>query len=93
MKQKNRPVTGSLKERNGKYTAVINAYDENGKRQQKYHALGIPVKGNKRKADAALQEILRQYESEEIKIDRAKAESPLFADFLGEWLELTAPTI
>ena len=63
MKQKNRPVTGSLKERNGKYTAVINAYDENGKRQQKYHALGIPVKGNKRKAEAALQEILRQYES------------------------------
>lgn len=93
MKQKNRPVTGSLKERNGKYTAVINAYDENGKRQQKYHALGIPVKGNKRKAEAALQEILRQYESEEIKIDRAKAESPLFADFLGEWLEVTAPTI
>jgi integrase len=93
MKQKNRPITGSLKERTGKYTAVINAYDENGKRQQKYHALGIPVKGNKRKAEAALQEILRQYESEDIKIDRAKAESPLFADFLKEWLELTAPTI
>jgi hypothetical protein len=46
MKQKNRPVTGSLKERNSKYPAVINAYDENGKRQQKYHALGIPTKGN-----------------------------------------------
>lgn len=93
MKQKNRPVTGSLKERNGKYTAVINAYNENNQRQQKYHALGIPVKGNKRKAEAALQSLLLQYESEEIKIDRARAESPLFADFLMEWLDLTAPTI
>ncbi len=93
MKQKNRPVTGSLKERNGKYTAVINAYNENNQRQQKYHALGIPVKGNKRKAEAALQSLLLQYESDEIKIDRARAESPLFADFLMEWLDLTAPTI
>ena len=92
-KRNNRPLTGSLKDRYGKYTAIINYYDETGKRRQKYHALNIPVKGNKRKAEAALQEILHQYESEEVSIKKAKEDSPLMADFLWDWLKITAPTI
>ena len=51
----NREVTGSLFERNGCYTAVLNLYDKNGKRRQKSVALGIPMKGNKRKAQARLE--------------------------------------
>lgn len=93
MTQNDRPITGGLKERDGMYTAILNIYDETGKRKQKYHALHIPVKGNKRKAQAALDELIRNYESPEIKNERAKKESPLFVDFLLEWLELTAPTI
>ena len=54
---KQREITGSLFERNGKYTAILNLYDENGKRKQKSIALGIPVKGNKRKAQARLEEL------------------------------------
>lgn len=92
-KQRTRPLTGSLKDRDGKYTAIVNYYDENGKRQQKYHALGIPVKGNKRKAEAALQELLCQYEGEEVSVKKAKEDSPLMADFLWDWLKITAPTI
>ena len=53
----NREVTGSLFERNGRYTAVLNLYDKNGKRRPKSVALGIPVKGNKRKAQARLEEL------------------------------------
>lgn len=49
-------VTGSLFERNGKYTAVLNTY-ENGKRKQESFSLGIPVKGNKRKALDILEEL------------------------------------
>ena len=56
-----REITGSLYERNGKYTAVLNLYDETGKRKQKSIALGIPVKGNKRKAQARLEELKREY--------------------------------
>lgn len=52
---KHREVTGSLIERNGRYTAMLNLYDESGKRRQKSIALGIPVKGNKRKALARLE--------------------------------------
>ena len=35
MTQNNRPIPGSLKERDGKYTAILNVYDETGKRKQK----------------------------------------------------------
>lgn len=59
-------VTGSLFERNGKYTAVLNTY-KNGKRKQKSIALGIPVKGNKRKALEMLEELKRLYNGEGIK--------------------------
>lgn len=85
-------VTGSLQERNGKYTVVLNTY-ENGKRKQKSIALGISVKGNKRKAQEMLEELKRQYSGDGFKNMVLKADSPLFADFLRDWLKITAPTI
>ena len=90
---KHREITGSLTERNGKYTAILNLYDENGKRRQKSIALGIPVKGNKRKAQARLDELKREYSTPDRQLSKAKASSPLFADFLWDWLKTTAPTI
>lgn len=86
-------ITGSLYERNGKYTAVLNLYDASGKRKQKSIALGIPVKGNKRKAQARLEELKREYSSGAATPTRRQTESPLFADFLRDWLKITAPTI
>ena len=92
MKQKE--VTGSLFERGGKYTAVLNLYDADGKRKQKSIALGIPVKGNKRKAMLMLERLKQEY-SEAIPetTPQRYEESPLFADFLQTWLKVTAPTI
>lgn len=89
----NREVTGSLAERNGRYTAVLNLYDKDGKRRQKSVALGIPVKGNKRKARARLEELKREYGSGVYEPETPQEESTLFADFLREWLKVTAPTI
>lgn len=88
---KRREVTGSLFERNGKFTAMLSFYDESGKRRQKSVALGIPVKGNKRKAQARLEELKREYGLQEYA--KPKEDSPLFADFLKDWLKITAPTI
>ena len=88
---KKREVTGSLFERNGKFTAILSFYDESGKRRQKSVALGIPVKGNKRKAQARLEELKREYSLQEYA--KLKEESPMFADFLQDWLKITAPTI
>ena len=88
-----REITGSLYERNGKYTAVLNLYDETGKRKQKSIALGIPVKGNKRKAQARLEELKREYSPGAATPSPKHTESPLFADFLRDWLKIIAPTI
>lgn len=90
---KSREITGSLAERNGRYTAILNLYDEDGKRHQKSVALGIPVKGNKRKAQARLEELKREYSTGAVGIEKAGLESPMFADFLRDWLKATAPTI
>lgn len=88
-----REITGSLAERNGRYTAILNLYDEDGKRRQKSIALGVPVKGNKRKAQARLEELKREYSTGICNPEKSRQESPLFADFLHDWLKTTAPTI
>ena len=90
---KQREITGSLFERNGKYTAILNLYDENGKRKQESIALGIPVKGNKRKAQAQLEELKREYSTPALQLTQAKADSQLLAYFLHDWLRFTAPSI
>ncbi|MBQ3077938.1 MAG: hypothetical protein IJC43_08775 [Clostridia bacterium] len=90
---KERVVTGSLIERSGKYTAMLNLYDENGKRKQKSVILDIPVKGNKRKAQLALEKLKREYGGASQVLCEAKHESPLFADFLLDWLRIVSPTI
>ncbi len=84
-------VTGSLFERRGKFTAILSYYDEDGKRRQKSVALGIPVKGGKRKAMARLEELKREFALKEPA--KPKEESPLFADYLKDWLKIASTTI
>ena len=55
-------MTGSLQEKNNKFYAVLNFKDSNGKRVQKWISLNLPVKGNKRKAEAMLNDLLVQYQ-------------------------------
>lgn len=57
-------MTGGVYEKNGKYYAVINLKDENGKRKKKWIPTGLDVKNNKRKAEAFLQTKIREYESQ-----------------------------
>ena len=51
------PTTGYLREKKGRYYAVLNLYDSTGKRIQKSHATGLPVKNNKRKAEQILKQL------------------------------------
>lgn len=39
-------MTGSLQVKNGKYYAIINLTDTNGKRKQKWISTGLEIKGN-----------------------------------------------
>jgi len=57
-------MTGSLQIKKNNYYAVLNMYDAYGKRKAKWISTGISAeKGNKRKAESALRNILNEYES------------------------------
>ena len=54
-------TTGSVQEKNGRFYFVLNLYDANGKRKIKWISTGLTVRGNKRKAEAMLHEVLLRY--------------------------------
>ncbi|NLA72378.1 MAG: site-specific integrase [Clostridiales bacterium] len=56
-------MTGSVQQKNGKYYAVLNLYDEKGKRKQKWIATGYPIKGNKKRAEKFLRDKLSEFKS------------------------------
>ena len=47
-------VAGHLREQNGLYQIILSYKDGDGKRKTKSISTGLPVKGNKRKAEAML---------------------------------------
>ncbi len=56
-------VTGSLQVRYGTYYAVLNLKDENGKRKQKWIPTGLPIKGNKRRAEKILRDKIQEWDN------------------------------
>lgn len=75
-------IKANLIERKSWYHVVINYY-EKGKRKQKSIALGMKVKGNKRKAEARCKELLAEWE-QRLALNNSEM---LFVDFMKEWLE------
>lgn len=51
-------MTGSIQEKNGKYYTVLNIKDKKGKYKKKWQTTGLPIKGNKRKAEPILRRIV-----------------------------------
>ena len=74
-------MTGSLQIKNDKYYIVISDY-VNGKRKQKWLKTGLPVKGNKRKAEQMLRDVLQDYEQRS-GIVRSDV---TFADHVRQWM-------
>lgn len=74
-------MTGSLQEKSGKYYMVINT-KENGKRKLKWISTGLPVKGNKRKAEQMLRETLQALETR----PKVTTSDVLFSDYIQVWL-------
>ena len=54
-------VAGHLQEKNNFYYIVLSYKDETGKRRTKWESTGLPVKKNKKKAEALLQERRRNF--------------------------------
>lgn len=83
-------VTVSLQEKDGKYYAVMQYKDQNGKQQYKWRATKQKVeKGNKRNAQRIAEQIRQQFETElntpeSIVADKSNI---LFGNYMLEWLE------
>ena len=58
-------VAGHLQEKKGFFYIVLNFVDSDGKRKRKWIATGLPVKGNKRKAEAMLVAERQKYQPAE----------------------------
>ena len=54
----------SLVVRNGIYQAILEYYDENGKRQQPWRSTGLKERGNKKQAMAKAEEIRMNLENQ-----------------------------
>ena len=85
-------ITGSLQKKKGLYYAVLNLYDDYGKRKPKWIPTGYTIKGNKKKAEEKLEQFKIEYEQKS-KIQLRdpniydKYKNILFCDYMVEWLE------
>lgn len=85
-------ITGSLQKKKGLYYAVLNLYDDYGKRKPKWIPTGYTIKGNKKKAEEKLEQFKIEYEQKsKIKLRDPniydKYKNILFCDYMLEWLE------
>lgn len=76
------PTTGHLAVKNGKYYAVLNLYDKEGNRKQKWIFTGYPVQNNKRKAEKKLRQLCLEWDN---KNNNYYTDLSL-ADYLKKWL-------
>ena len=82
-------VTGSVQKKNSKWYIVLNLYDTKGQRKLKWINTKLDIRGNKKKAEAMLEEELDKYNSlkqtnVEFLYDRDKL---LFGDYMHKWLD------
>jgi integrase len=82
-------VAGHLQEKKGLYYIVLSYVNVARKRITKWIPTGLPVKGNKKKAETLLMETRKTFVLDETPI----VEDMLFADYMLEWLEMTKHSI
>lgn len=90
-------ITGHLAEKNNKWYAVINLYDTDGNRKEKWKSLDLPVKkGNKTEANHRMNEIIAQYNTGELYLmeslshadqERRRIADMCVEDYLLNWVE------
>ena len=91
-------TTGHLAEKNGKWYAVINLYDTEGRRKEKWASLDLEAKrGTKTEANHRMNELLAKYNTGELYLmeslskadqERMRVANMPLSDYLNEWLEL-----
>lgn len=90
-------VAGHLQEKKGFFYIVLSYKDADGKRKTKWIATNLPLKGNKKRAEALLMEarksfVLPEIASEE-KMAAPQPHDMLFTDWLEKWLRVAKGTV
>ena len=93
MSENGQYVAGHLQEKKGKYYIVLNYKDSKNNRKSKWISTGLPVKGNKKKAEQMLAEERRNFVIPEEKVSliglsAEETSQMLFADYMEEWLDM-----
>lgn len=87
-------TAGRLQEKNGKWYMVLSYTDpKTGKRKQPWFATGLPVRGNKKKAEEMLSELRSTFVIPESSEGESFDGSMDFARFMLEWLSFAEHTI
>lgn len=81
-------MKGSLQIKNGKFYVVLSYKNEQGKDTRKWISTGLNEKGNKRKAEAILNNILKEYANKDLFIESKpkRTNDILLCDYLTQWL-------
>lgn len=78
-------MNGSIQTKNGKLYAVLSYKGEGGTYKYKWVSTGLPVRGNKKKAESMIPDYIERYNYLE---GAAKdTEKILFVDYMLDWLE------
>ncbi len=89
-------VAGHLREINGFYYMVISYKEKNGKRKNHTKATGLPIKGNKKKAEHMLLQAKMEMEmilEEQEQQEEERKSKITFAQFMQEWLQMKQNTV
>lgn len=78
-------MTGRLYERDGKYTVILEYKDKEGKKKQKWIKTGLEIKGNKKKAEAKIDEFIKEYSY--LEYNELESKKQLFTEAVKEWLK------
>ena len=84
-------VAGHLREKDGRYYCVLSYTDYTGKRKQTWKATGLPVKGNKKRAEEILIELRKSFVIPNDNLEFH--EGMLFTEFMKAWLEVVRTTV
>lgn len=86
--------SGHLTEKKGYFYCVITYKTGEGKRKEKWFSTKLPVKGNKRRAEALLQEYRRTFvpPKEDSAFDALDSTMP-FTAYMRLWLDYAKPTV
>lgn len=84
---------GRLQEKKGHFYMVISYKNNAGQRKEKWIATGLPVKGNKKRAESMLIEARKTFIPPVEPTEEPMANAMLFSDFLLKWLKIIKPTV